>query len=205
MSWQPDYCDVGELRAYRRIDDAVDDTELGLAITAASRAIDRATNRQFGKTASTESRIYECSWSRTQGLWKARIDDVMTTTGFVVTVSSAAVSASLYRLTDDYGNRHADKLGRPWGQLWVKTATPDSLGSGPPTVDVTATWGWTAVPTTITNATLLQASRFFADRNAPFGVAGSPDMGNEIRLLAKAHPDVEVMVANYWRDKALIG
>jgi hypothetical protein len=201
MAWAPDYCDVGELRAYRRIDDAVDDTELGLAITAASRAVDRATDRQFGLLAAAEARTYECSWSQRQGLWVAEIDDLMTTAALVVTVSGATVASTAYRLLP----RNADKNSRPWTQLAVASATPDPLGSGPPTVDVTAKYGWTTVPDTIKNATLLQASRLFADRNAPFGVAGSPDMGNEMRLLAKVHPDVEVMLASYRRYGSYVG
>ena len=69
-------------------------------------------------------------------------------------------------------------------------------------MSVTATFGWAAVPATIHNACLLQASRFFADRNMPHGIAGSPDLGNELRLLAKVHPDVEVMVTPYKRAGA---
>lgn len=201
MAWAPPYCTVDELRAYRRIGDGVDDVELDLAVEAASRAIDRATDRQFGVTAATEARTYECSWSQRLGLWVADIDDVMTTTGLVVTVSGSALASTAYRLYD----RDADKRGRPWERVAMAAATPDPLGSGPPTVAVTATWGWTAVPDTIKNACLLQASRLFADRNAPFGVAGSPDMGNEMRLLAKVHPDVEVMLASYRRRGSYVG
>lgn len=201
MAWQPDYVTVGELRSYRRLGDDVDDTELGLAITAASRAIDRATDRQFGLIASAEARTYECSWSQRQGLWVAEIDDLMTTTGLVVTVSSAAVASTAYRLSP----RNADKISRPWTQLAVASATPDTLGSGPPTVAVTARYGWTTVPDTIKNATLLQASRLFADRNAPFGIAGSPDQGGELRLLAKVHADVEVMLTSYRRYGSYVG
>lgn len=53
------------------------------------------------------------------------------------------------------------------------------------------------VPPTITAACLLQASRFWKRRDAPFGIAGSPVLGNEMRLLAKLDPDVEVMLWNY--------
>jgi hypothetical protein len=48
MPWAPDYATVGDLKSYVAIDDAFDDLELGLAIGASSRAIDRATDRQFG-------------------------------------------------------------------------------------------------------------------------------------------------------------
>lgn len=194
--WSPDYVTVGDLRSYRRLGDAGDDVELALAVTSASRAIDEATDRQFGKTDTVETRSYEAGWSATEGLYVVEIDDIQTVTGLVVTVSGAAVTD--YRLWP----RNAAQQGRPWERLYLAKVTPDPLGCGPGEVTVAATFGWTAVPTTIKNACLLQASRFFADRNAPFGVAGSPDMGNEMRLLAKVHPSVEVMVTPYKRHGA---
>ena len=66
-------------------------------------------------------------------------------------------------------------------------------------VQVTASFGWAAVPETIKAATIRQTARFFYRREAPFGVAGSPSMGSEIRLLAQADPDVVVMVRPYRR------
>ncbi len=196
MSWAPSYATPAELRSYRRIGDTGDDVELALAVGSASRAIDEATDRQFGKTDTVETRTYEAGWSAAEGLYVVEIDDVHTVTGLVVTVSGAAVTN--YRLWP----RNADKRGRPWERLYLRAVTPDPLGCGPGEVTVAATFGWAAVPADITNACLLQASRFFADRNMPHGVAGSPELGNEMRLLAKVHPDVEVMVTPYKRAGA---
>ncbi len=199
MAWAPDYITPADLGAYRRIGDTKEDVEMAEAISSACRAIDEATDRQFGKADGIETRTYEAGWSDTYGLYCVEIDDVMDLTGFVVTVSGAAVTAGNYRLWP----RNADKLGRPWERLYLRTVTPDPLGCGLGTVDVTANpFGWTAVPATIKNASKLQASRFFADRNMPHGIAGSPDLGNEMRLLAKVHPDVEVMVTPYKRAGA---
>jgi hypothetical protein len=64
-------------------------------------------------------------------------------------------------------------------------------------VKVTALWGWTAVPVAVKQATLLQASRFFSRRHSPYGVAGSPELGSEIRLLARVDPDVGVSLRDY--------
>lgn len=50
------------------------------------------------------------------------------------------------------------------------------------------------VPDVIQMATLLQAARFFKRKGAPFGIAGSPEMGSELRLLSRLDPDVELML-----------
>ena len=53
------------------------------------------------------------------------------------------------------------------------------------------------VPSSVKLAVLLQASRWVKRREAPFGIAGSPEMGNELRLLAKLDPDVMVLLAGH--------
>lgn len=196
MAWAPDYATTSELAAYERIGDEVDDAQLALAITGASRAIDHATNRQFGVTAATEERTYDMCYSPRRSLYTADIDDLMTLTGLVVTVSGTALASSAYELTPT----NAAAKSRPWTKIATASATSRTLGTGPPTILIEATWGWTTVPDTIKEATLLQASRFFTRREAPFGVAGSPDVGSELRLLAKVDPDVAVMVQPYRRN-----
>ncbi len=91
--------------------------------------------------------------------------------------------------------RNAAAQARPWTRLTFTDSVSTTEGS----LKVTALWGWTAVPDNITQACLLQASRFAKRRDAPFGVAGSPDMGNELRLLARLDPDVAVLIAPYRR------
>lgn len=201
MPWKPDYATVGELRSYKRIDKTIDDVELGLAISSASRTIDTATGRQFGNTGGTQTRTYRVHWNCEEGLWLAVIDDVMTLTGFVVTVDGAPVAGGDYELRP----LNADLDGEPWWQLYLERATSPTLGRGPGRVAVTATFGWTAVPTTIHEACMLQASKFFVDRTMPHGIAGSPELGNEMRLLDKLHPDAELMIRNYMRSDAMVG
>lgn len=53
------------------------------------------------------------------------------------------------------------------------------------------------VPAGVNTATLIQAARFFKRRDSPYGVAGSPEMGSELRLQAKLDPDVYVMIKPY--------
>jgi hypothetical protein len=180
MAWEPDYVEVSDLAGYVRIDDNVDDAQLALAITAASRAVDRHCRRQFGQVAAPEARYYRPKYSTRYGAWILVTDDLMTTTGLVVT--------GTYTLYP----RNAAAKARPWTSLHFDTEPDCEL-------EVTARWGWTEVPDSVKQACLLQASRLFARRGAPFGIAGSPDAGSEMRLLAKVDPDVAVTLEPYRR------
>lgn len=195
MPWAPDYATAEELRTYARIEDLDDDVQLALALTDASRAVDEACNRQFGLVAAAEERLYRPWPDYSRGFWCVEVDDFQTTVGLVVSVDGTAVA------TFDKEPRNADKKGRPWYRI-VFTADSEAQPSSCTDVSVTARWGWTAVPQPIKLATMLQALRFHTDRDAPFGVAGSPDQGSEMRLLAKVHPDVKVSLANFMRARA---
>lgn len=197
MAWAPDYTTVGDLSSYLRIDDLIDAAELGLAITAASRAIDNACNRQFGKVAAAAERLYTARPDYERGWWVADVDDFMTTDGLAVAVADTAVPTTTLEPINAAGK------ARPWTRV-VFTADSEAQPSGDShEVAVTALWGWTDVPATVVQATLLQASRFFKRRDAPFGVAGSPEVGSELRLLAKVDPDVAVMLGDYRRLRAV--
>jgi len=197
VAWAPDYLTVEELAAYLRIDDDVDDLELAAAITAASRAIDHATNRQFGKVAAAEERLYTARPDLERGYWVVDVDDFQTATGLVVTVAGDVLAT----FTKEPVN--APAKGRPWTRLaWTAESELTPCGARHE-IGVTIPWGWTAFPATVVTATKLQSSRFFTRRNAPFGVAGSPDQGSEMRLLAKVDPDVAVMLSDYKRPRGV--
>jgi uncharacterized phiE125 gp8 family phage protein len=199
MAWAPDYVTTAELRSYLRISDSADDTQLAYAITAASRAIDQDTGRQFGVVGSAEERFYTARWNKWRCRWLVDIDDLMSTTNFDAQVQDTD-GVDVGQINDYFLEpRNAAAAGRPWTLLTVK---PDS--SFKPTgrtdeVAITALWGWTAVPTAVKQATLLQASRLFARRDSPYGIAGSPDTGSELRLLARLDVDVAVALRPYRR------
>lgn len=212
MAWAPDYVTTTELEDFRRVGDTNDAASEARAITAASRAVDLAANRQFGKVDTIEDRFYEACYDRQAGRWEIEIDDLMTSVGLLVAADydgSGAYATPItgYTLLD----LNAAAKGRPWTTLRLPSGSFDAVGEIVPwwdrprasrqgtTLKVTATWGWTAVPVAIKEATLLQASRLVQRRDSPLGVAGSPQTGSELRLLAKLDPDVEVAVRPYWR------
>ncbi len=183
--WRPDYCTVDEFKSYLGIDDPLDDDELAFAITAASRAIDKSCNRQFGLSDGVESRLYQAN-HHPSGKFIVNVDDIYSTVGLVVSADSVTLAATDYTLKP----LNAVVLDLPFTHLETNISA-DSWAF------TTSKWGWAATPSAIKQATLIQASRFFKRRESPFGVAGSPDMGSELRLLNKLDPDVALICSSY--------
>lgn len=200
MAWAPDYATLAEAKAYVRIPDTEDDAQVALAVTAASRAIDQTANRQFGLLAAAAPRYYTAEWDRRRGRWVINIDDLMTQAGLLVhhdDTDDETYTGVIDSFRLEPGNSAAD--GKPWTRIVVQ---PDSTVA--PTgrvnaVRVTAQFGWTIIPEAIKQACLMQASRLLARRDSPYGIAGSPEIGSEMRLLAKLDPDVAVTVRPYTR------
>ena len=63
-----------------------------------------------------------------------------------------------------------------------------------PAVQITATWGWAAVPVPVKQATLLLAAEAFKSKDAPFGVAAFGEFGP---LRVRANPMVAQLLARY--------
>jgi len=188
-----------------------DTTQELLALESAARAIDRSANRNFATTAvAATARVYTADPRRritrqpvAQTVWPYQwtvaIDDVADLAGMIVKFDATGdgdytTTVTAYRAmpTNNPGR------GLPYTFLLFDRGTvPPFTAEG---VQVTAKWGFgTACPTTIQNANLLQAARFLKRRDAPFGIAGSPELGSELRLLAKLDPDVAVMVSAFRR------
>lgn len=205
MAWKPDYVTSDDLKAFVRISDSDDDTQIALAVTGASRAVDRHCKRQFGQTDSTEERFYTAEWDRLRRRWVIQIDDLMTETGLAIDFDvddDETYSGSI----DEYRLRPANAAanGRPWTEIVVHPDSTTKPTAREGAVRVTAQFGWTAVPDTVKQATLLQGSRILSRRDSPYGVAGSPDLGSEMRLLAKVDPDVAVILDEFVRHWAVV-
>lgn len=188
MTWAPDYAETRLLLDYLNIDDEVDQirTFAGLWITAVSRNIDDFCGRQFGQTA-LEERHYEPVWDRRDKCWYATIDDVQNVTGLAIEDEDGAAVTDYTLLP-----RNNVAKGRPYERLKIESATGD--------IAVTALFGWTAVPSSVPTGLFLQAARLNARRSSPFGIAGSPSQGSEIRLLAQLDPDFRTTLRPYVRD-----
>jgi hypothetical protein len=195
MAWAPDYLTLAELKNYVRVDDDVDNTELTMAITAASRAVDDHCNRQFGRVAAAEERRYTGRYDYEQGLWVVDVDDLQDATGLTAEVDGDAVTPYTLEPVNAVLN------GKAWTRLVVSTDSATLPTGAANEVTVEALWGWTAVPAAVKQATALQANRLASRRNSPYGVAGSPEAGSELRLLARVDPDVAVSLRGLVRAR----
>lgn len=194
------YCSTQDLR------DQLGDPGTGLtgsllerAVNAASRAVDEHCSRgidggpgQFWQDAGLTTRTYVVTNRRA-----VRVDDISTRTGLVVKTGSDGVTfpATLTAGTDFLLEpRNADAAGsaanpfafwilRAAGNLFFQSVYPNL-----PTVQVTARFGWSAIPYQVNEATILKAASLFKRKDAPFGVAGFNEFG-PVRITRK-DPDV---------------
>lgn len=187
MPWAPDYSTPQLVTDYLDVDTGSVDAYVGMWITTVSRNVDDFCHRQFGKTDAPEERYYTPVWDRRDQCWYVDVDDL-----------DGAAAADLV-IEDDSGQtvtgavllpRNAAVKGRPYERLRLNVATGEIAG--------TAVWGWSAVPAAVPTALLLFAARLNARMDSPFGIAGSPSEGSEIRLLAQLDPDFRT-VLKPWR------
>jgi hypothetical protein len=200
MPWKPNYATRAQATGYIRLRDDEDDAQIDLALGMASRAIDRHCLRQFGNTGALQARRYKPRWSGSRNAWLVRMDDVQNVAGLTVGFDSAydgtfVTPVTGYLLQPD----NAAEDGMPYERLVFAAPSGITVTGATQGVKVTAIFGWTAVPDAVTEACLLQVSRLHLRRDAPFGVAGSPSDGSELRLLAKLDPDVAVGLDHYRR------
>jgi hypothetical protein len=184
------YASLATFKNFVRTESTDEDELLSMALYAASRAIDRHTNRTFSPTIATAEARY---FSAFNGI--LTIDDLADDTDLLVEYDGLRDHTYSTTVTEYFlAPQGAPTGGKPYTYLTLRAPYSTSNGA----FRVTGLWGWDSIPIGIQQATLLQASRIWARRNSPFGVAGSPDLGNELRLLAKLDPDVEQMVGD-WR------
>ena len=209
MPWAPEYATVDEIHDLIRIDDDADDAVIEAALSGASRAIDHACDprpghwRQFGRTDTPQDRWftpsrrgYSAPW---RDQWVAITDDIASSSGVLVAADLTGDGSYVEITGTTLLPRNAGAQGLPWDSILF---TGSSMPIPPiiaESVKVTAEWGWPAVPGPIHEACLIQTNRLIMRRDAPFGVAGSPEVGSEVRLLARLDPDVETMVRPYMR------
>jgi hypothetical protein len=190
------YATLAEIKAALAIEDSNDDLALEAAITAASRMIDDYTGRFFYKDGTVGSPVYR--YFSTPDFYNCQIDDIVTISEIAIDTNFDQTYGVVFA-TSDYLVEpvNAPRKGWPFTRLLASGAFvfPAYIPQG---VRVKGIWGWSAIPSEISMATLIQASRLFARKQSPFGIAGAPDMG-VIRLSSRLDADVEVLARPFRR------
>lgn len=202
-----DYVALNDLKDHLRIPHATtaDDTALAREITAASRAIDAMTGRKFGLAPAATQRLFTYRGETVDGVPAILVDDIASTTGLVVTVDTHLdyTYAATVTINTDFDLYPWNAAGdvRPWTAIAMRCTSATTIPRRARSVSVTAQWGWLTVPSLVEVACLIQAARWFIRRESPYGVAGSPDLGSEVRLLKELDPDVQASLqplVRYW-------
>lgn len=183
-----DYATLAELKTFLRITDTNDDTELQSKLTAASRRVERDTGRRFYLDTVASAKTYRLTHDT-----KLIVDDFGTTSGLVVAVGDgttwSTVNASLYRtlpensLSEGKAAYVIERINSCWPLGYQGFA------------QVTAKWGWPAVPDEIKAATLLVAGRLFRRKDSPEGVRGLNDLGQV--YISRYDPDYDWLISAY--------
>jgi hypothetical protein len=188
-----------DLKTHLNIGDAVDDTTIATAASAANDAVVHWCGRDFTDAGSATARVFHPLNGRA-----VDVDDFSTTTGLVVATDTTGDGT--YDDTWDSDDFELDPAnGLRHGQTFPFTRIRAVEGRMFPvvhrrrfSVEVTARWGWADVPGPVTQATLIKAARLFRRKDSPEGVAGFGDFG-VVRVSTRDDPDVIMLLGDYVR------
>ena len=167
-----------------------------------TRGIDGVCNRQFNKTTTASARVFNPT-STTMAV----VDDFHTTTDLVIATDGG--SDGTYEQTWTSSNYQLEPLngivggesGWPYNRIRaVYGLTFPCYWTRAP-IQVTAQWGWTAVPASVKEACLVVAEETFKLKDAPFGVAGVAEWG-VVRV--RSNPLAMAMISRYQLHSVLV-
>ena len=191
------YINLQELKAYTHIDDSLADTQVTSVVNAISRNIERHCGQVFNDAGSATPRIFRpmtASW--------VSVDPFNTLTGLVVKSDTGAddtyattLAATTY-FEEPFDGIVDGQLGHPYRDIRLHSGS--FIINGRPSVQVTARWGWAAVPADVKQAAYIQAARILGRRESVHGVLGAGDF--VVRVSNRLDPDVSEMLSAYRLD-----
>ena len=200
------YTDLPTFKAAMGIEssDTTDDTALETSIETASRQIEAhcGKGRKFWQDATVVARSYYPDNART-----LCVDDISTTTGLIVKLDDgddATYSTTLTINTDFILlplNAAAEYPVQPWTQIRLLDGVTSGftrLSSGRPYVQVTAQFGWSAVPNAVARACIVQARSIFKSEDTTFGFVQAGIDGQPLRV-PNLHPMAKAQLEPFIR------
>lgn len=172
------------------------------AVESASRMIDRYTGRRFWQDSTVQTREFYADDSRTLESTVGAVLDISTTTGLIVktdtdddgTFETTLTISTHFVLTPP--NAADDSLPYTGIRVVDSDYYLPTLYSGRPGVQVTAKFGFAAVPTDIETACILHAISLYKGTDAVFGVFQWADGGGASRVSGMS-PQVRQLLDPY--------
>lgn len=193
-------CSVESLKSRFGIGDTADDFELQGAVRAASRRIESYCGRErFWRDPAVTTRTFQADNSRS-----CRVPvGISTATGLIVKIDEAGDGTFGTTLTvnTDFILRPTDALSKspawPHTEVWLAdNYSFPVLCNGRDGVQITARFGWPAVPDDVREAALILSHRLFKRKETSTGVVGFDALGATVRL-ARTDPDVAELLSPY--------
>jgi hypothetical protein len=185
------YCTLNQIKAAIGIADGIDDSLLEMAVESASRQIDSYTERYF-YNAGTATKIFSPVDN-----WVCATEDFISLTE--VQTSEDGESWDTTWSTEDWQaeplNGRAGGIQSAYTQIRAVDSYLFPYREGEATVRLTGTWGWSAVPIAITQATVILGSRIFKRLDSPLGII-SGELGS-MRVGFRLDPDVQHLIEPY--------
>ena len=191
------YASLAQVKAALRITDTVDDLTITLALNSVDEMINAYCGRTFGTAGTATTRYYAAGKADC-----VEVDDLMT----VGTVSWSMDGATWTDTTDYQGeplNGLSDGLAWPTTRLRAINNFQWRVRDGIQTVKVQGTFGFGSMPSSITQAAVLQTARIFRRADSPLGVAGWGDIG-AVQVRPGLDVDVRQLVEPYRKLRAAL-
>jgi Phage gp6-like head-tail connector protein len=196
------YATLALIKTRLAITDSTDDVALQAALDSATLDIEGICGRQFNDAGSATARVYY-----PDDLATVTVDDFSTVSGLIVAADFS--NAGTYTSIIASGNYQVEPLngivdGTPgwpyyriraiqtWYPLWLT-----SVGFPRTSIQITAQWGWAAVPAPVILACLILAEELFKLKDAPYGVAGFDNYG---AIRVRDNPKVMSLLGRYIRS-----
>lgn len=208
----PTYSDLDTLKNYLAIptSNTTNNWLLTSALDAASRSIDNYCQRRFWLDSTAVARTFI-----PQTLTRIEFDDdIGSTSGLIIKTDAAGDgtfettwAASDYQLLP-VNAPYAFPEPEPWTSIkavgtktfpWLVNTWLTRLDR----VQITAFWGWPAVPAAVSQACLIKAGKLFGRKDSPQGIAGFGDFG-PVRISSRDDPDVMMLLSPYRRVPVLV-
>lgn len=209
MSITNGYGSLAQLKTQKGINDSIDDSILELALGAGSRQIDGVTGWRFWQDGTAVARTFFPTCRDELFVCDDDADGagISTTTGLIVKLDTDddGTFETTLTINTDFLLRPTNAAARVpvWPYTTVELTGLNYWFSRStyrrPTIQITAKWGWPAIPDDITQACLLQAQMLASGKDAAFGVAALASIdGAGIRALPW-NPLARALVAPYSR------